>query len=72
VRYYGLAAASHSKARDQARALMQSHIAAKPNYATAAPSCSGVKVDTPPLCPHCHVGRLIVLEILLPQRKFPP
>jgi len=72
VRYYGLAAASHSKAREQARALMQSHIATKPNYATAAPSSSGLIVDTPPLCPLCHVGRLIVLQILRPQRKFPP
>ena len=70
VRYYGLAAASHSKAREQARALMQSHIATKPNH--AAPSCSSVKVDTPPLCPYCRVGRLIVLQILRPQRRFPP
>jgi hypothetical protein len=72
VRYYGLASACRQKAREQARTLLASTITTNASEAPTAPSGSAGKTVAPPLCPHCHIGHLIVLQILRPQRKFPP
>lgn len=72
VRYYGLASPSHHKAREQARTMIEPNMATKTDDGTTDPSGSAAKAAPPPLCPHCHIGHLIVLQVLRPQRKFPP
>jgi hypothetical protein len=73
VRYYGLASASRQKDREQARALLRPDVATHTNDAkidVSPPACKPSAL--PPLCPHCRIGHLIVVQLLRPQRKFPP
>ena len=72
VRYYGLWAGSCQKQCAQARALL----AAVP----PSGSQSLVSLEVPPepvlaapavRCPHCHLGHLIVIEVLLPRGRPP-
>jgi hypothetical protein len=73
VRYYGLASASRQKDREQARALLRPDIAPNTNHAPIdISSPAGQASAPPPLCPHCRIGHLIVVQLLRPQRKFPP
>ena len=73
VRYYGLASASQHAAREQARSLLKLDRAANTNDAKTGVSPPAAKASPPlPLCPHCRIGHLIVVQILRPQRKFPP
>ena len=73
VRYYGLASASRHAAREQARTLMESTTATNSNDAKTSLAPLATKTSAPlPLCPHCRIGHLIVVQILRPQRKFPP
>jgi hypothetical protein len=73
VRYYGLASASHHEARERARTGMKPHTTTNTNEAkTASPLSPTKDFATPPLCPHCRIGHLIVVQILRPQRKLPP
>ena len=74
VRYYGIWSSSSRKQLEQSRALL----------ATTSPSGSDASAPSAPLpepaapatlpalCPHCRIGQLIVIEVLLPQRRFPP
>jgi hypothetical protein len=73
VRYYGLASASRQKDREQARALLRPEMATNTNDAQIdiSPPASPASAP-PPLCPHCRIGHLIVVQLLRPQRKFPP
>jgi hypothetical protein len=73
VRYYGLASASRQKDREQARALLRPDVATHTNAAkidVSPPACKPSAL--PPLCPHCRMGHLVVVQLLRPQRKFPP
>jgi len=84
VRYYGIASSSCAKQLDQARTLLSS----PPPVPTAdlSPSSSQPELNPPAgapqqtspppvqqdICPHCRVGQLSVIEVLLPQTKVPP
>ena len=74
VRYYGIWSSSCRRQREQARALLSapepsgSHPVA-PNPPLPQPAAPAPALA---LCPHCRLGQLIVLEVLLPQRRFPP
>ena len=73
VRCYGLASASRQKDREQARTLLRPDIATNTNDAKTGVSLPATKGSAPPpLCPHCRIGHLIVVQLLRPQRKFPP
>jgi len=76
VRYYGIWSNSCGQQREQARALLSAApLPASPSSAPLAPQPEPAAVAAPPAparCPHCRIGQLIVLETLLPQRKFPP
>ena len=76
VRYYGIWSNSSRRQLEQARALLD-----PPPPAASDPLVPPASVRQPSLaaapplparCPHCRIGRLIVIEVLLPQRKFPP
>ncbi len=72
VRAYGLASASRRKTCAQLCAMLAKPIV-EVSPVTPLPSVP----DTPPTdtasrCPHCRTGHWIVLEILRPQRRFPP
>jgi hypothetical protein len=72
VRYYALWSPSCSAQLEQARTLLSAAtvtaaVASGPNLRlaeTAAPA--------PARCPHCHIGQLLEIRALLPQRKVPP
>jgi len=72
VRYYGIWAGSCQKQREQARALLS---AAPPTpsgpLALVAPLPESAVVPAPATCPHCRIGHLLVIEVLLPQRAPP-
>ncbi len=70
VRYYGLASASASQKRERACSLLQAQ-SRLPESANP-PSALAAQPAALPLCPRCQKGRLQVLEILRPRRKFPP
>ena len=73
VRYYGLASASRQKDREQARTRLKPTMATNSKDAATDLPPPATKVSSPlPLCPHCRIGHLIVVQILRPQRKFPP
>lgn len=75
VRYYGLASSRRQVPREQARALIKPNMATSTNTRDAAtdlPSSAAKVAPAPPLCPHCRIGHLIVVQILRPRRKFPP
>jgi hypothetical protein len=73
VRYYGLASASRQKDREQARTRLKSKLATNSNDAQTGVSVPATKGSAPSLlCPHCRIGHLIVMQILRPQKKFPP
>ncbi len=70
VRSYGQASASANQKRERARSLLQAQ--SKPPETAAAPCLVADQPAELPLCPRCQKGRLQVLEILRPRRKFPP
>jgi putative transposase len=75
VRYYGLWSPSCRAQLEQARTLLSA-----PTTTTAALDSAPHSLLTEPaepapataLCPHCHLGQLFELRVLLPQRKLPP
>lgn len=74
VRYYGIFSSSCHKQLCQARDLLST---LSPPVAAPAPLITAPiepVADTPlhNHCPHCRVGRLIVIEVLPPQRQVPP
>lgn len=74
VRYYGIWSGSCRKQLDQARALLdasQTTSSVELTPVTPAPETCAI-VAPPDPCPHCRVGQLIVVEVLLPHRKVPP
>jgi hypothetical protein len=73
VRYYGLASASQHAARERARALIKADITTDAqDDPTNCPRPTAKASSQPPLCPHCRIGHLIVVQLIRPQRKFPP
>ena len=70
-RYYGLWSNSCRRPLEQARALLD----APPRAASASlawPAEPAVSFPPPTRCPHCRLGQLIVIQVLLPERKLPP
>ena len=73
VRYYGIWSNSCRRQREQARALLTTPLATVsdppaplqglPQPAPTAPA--------PARCPHCRLGQLMVIEVLLPQSRSP-
>ena len=76
VRYYGIWAGSCRQQLEQARALLTARPpTGSDSWTPVAPLPAPVVVQAPPApacCSHCRIGHLIVIEVLLPQRKFPP
>lgn len=74
VRYYGIWSSSCRKQLDQACALLSAPPpTASDELAPIAPPPEPATLAPPPArCPHCWIGQLIVIEVLLPQRQFPP
>jgi len=70
VRYYGLASASAGEKREQARLLLEAQN--RLPETVSAPSLAAAPSAEAPLCPRCQQGRLRLLQILRPRRKFPP
>jgi len=71
VRYYGIWSNSCRRQLQQARALLSaSPLAASDPL--APDSDPPPDAASPARCPHCHIGQLIIIEVLLPHRKFPP
>ena len=66
VRHYGIWSNSSRRQLEQARALLDVPLPPLPQPSLPAPP------PLPACCPRCRIGRLIVIEVLLPQRKFPP
>jgi hypothetical protein len=74
VRYYGIWSNSCRKQREQARALLSASPAPASDPAPSlvvAPE-PAASTSSPAHCPHCRLGQLIVIEVLLPQKRFPP
>lgn len=72
VRYYGIWAGSCRKQREQARALLSAEPPTpSPPLAPVAPPMEPAVVPAPAPCPHCRIGHLIVIALLLPQRAPP-
>lgn len=74
VRYYGIWAGSCGPQRQQVRALLT----AAPPLPTDPAASLAPALDPATLpasaarCPHCHLGQLVLVQVLLPQREFPP
>ncbi len=74
VRYYGIWSSSRSKQLHQARALLN----AQPPHGALDPISNATlpqhpaPARPPAPCPHCRIGQLIQIGVLLPQRKVPP
>lgn len=74
VRYYGIWSSSRSKQLHRARALLNtppSHGALDPISNATLPQ-QPAPARPPAPCPHCRIGQLIQIGVLLPQRKVPP
>ncbi|MBI3049965.1 MAG: transposase [Acidobacteria bacterium] len=70
VRYYGLWSAAHRADRTRARALLTAlTVIAAPHASEPARASS---LGDFPRCPHCRVGRLIVIAVLRPSWSRPP
>jgi hypothetical protein len=70
VRYYGLWSVAHRPDRTRARALLTA-----PPVRAASPASEPTRASGPadlPRCPHCRVGRLIVIAVLRPWWTRPP
>ena len=74
VRYYGIWSNSFRRQLEQARALLNPPPAIASDPAAPITALPQPAVSAPALgrCPHCRIGQLVVIEVLLPQRKFPP
>ncbi len=71
VRYYGIWSNSSRRQLQQARALLDPTPDTTSPLPPLQPSLPAAPPDSP-RCPYCRIGKLIVIEVLLPQRKFPP
>jgi hypothetical protein len=76
VRHYGIWSNSSRRQLEQARALLDAPPPGTTNPLVPLPSLPQSSLaaapSAPARCPHCRIGRLIVIEVLLPQRNFPP
>jgi hypothetical protein len=76
LRYYGIWSSSCRRHLEQARALLSPAPTPASGPLPATPAAPEPVAAAAPLpsarCPHCRIGQLIVIEVLLPQRKFPP
>jgi hypothetical protein len=76
VRYYGIFSGTHRALLEQARALLSRPAPRTPPACSAAPSaCSAEQPALAPAglaCPHCHTGRLRIIDVLPPHSRSPP
>lgn len=74
VRYYGIWSNSARQQLDQARTLLCTTQPLPSVPTTPHPEQSQLPPapPQPDPCPHCRIGRLIVIEVLWPTRKVPP
>lgn len=72
VRYYGIWSSSCSRQLEHARALLTPQTPASHPAASPAAPEPAAPIAPAARCPHCRLGQLIVIEVLLPQRRFPP
>ncbi len=75
VRYYGLCSPSCRAQLEQARTLLSAATTTTAALDSAPHSLLTEPAEPAPataLCPHCHLGQLFELRVLLPQRKVPP
>jgi hypothetical protein len=73
VRYYGIWSPTCREQLQQARTLLvaaiaSAAVAAVPNALLTEPATSA----EPARCPYCHLGQLLEIGVLPPQRKVPP
>lgn len=74
VRYYGIWSPACRQQLEQARTLLNSStttnaVASAPDTPLTEPAAP---VPAPARCPHCHLGQLLEVRVLPPQRKVPP
>ena len=75
VRYYGICSPSCSVQLEQARTLLSAvttttaDLASTPHSLLTEPAAPA---PAPARCPLCHLGQLLEIRVLLPQRKVPP
>lgn len=76
VRYYGIFSGTHRALLKQARALLSRPAPRTPPACSAAPSACSAKQPAPApaglACPHCHTGRLRIIEVLPAHSRSPP
>ncbi len=73
VRHYGLASTARAQDRKRARRILTPEPNASTDELQVEPSSPAPPAgDSPPLCPRCHLGHLLVIQSLRPRRKFPP
>jgi hypothetical protein len=74
VRYYGICSSSCRTQLDQAQTLLGRTQPLPSAKLTPSPEQSELPPPAPQQdpCPHCRIGHLIVIEVLLPNRKVPP
>lgn len=72
VRAYGLASVSRRTLCEELRQKLTRPMSAGHSEAVLPHSPALAPAEAKPLCPHCGIGHWIVLEILRPQRRFPP
>lgn len=76
VRSYGICSSSCRRQLEQARALLRAApLTGSDSSAPLAPLPEPAAVAAPAAparCPHCHIGQLIVIEVLLPLRSRSP
>lgn len=74
VRYYGIWSSSCRKQLDQARDLLLNTPQPDGLLDTLLPNTPAELAQPPDQvrCPYCGIGRLIVIELLCPQRRAPP
>ena len=70
VRYYGIWSGSCREQFDRARALLDTPV--QRDSADSIQDAPLVQQPESALCPECRIGRLVVIEVLRPQRKIPP
>ena len=75
VRYYGIWSAACRQQLEQARTLLSTATTTTAAVASTPQSLLTEPAAPAPAsarCPHCHLGQLLEIRVLPPQRKLPP
>ena len=75
VRYYGIWSPACRQQLEQARTLLSAltnNTAAVASTPQSLPPEPAAPAPASARCPHCHLGQLLEIRVLLPQRKLPP